>query len=62
MCGLMVVLNGWIMELLIILNFCEGFFVLEMFILIYGVCKGMIDMVLKIVDLGYLICCLVDVV
>lgn len=62
MCGLMVVFNGWIMELLIILNFCEGLFVLEMFILIYGVCKGMIDIVLKIVDLGYLICCLVDVV
>lgn len=62
MCGLMVVFNGCIMELLILLNFCEGFSVLEMFFLIYGVCKGMIDMVFKIVDLGYFICCLVDVV
>lgn len=62
MCGLMVKLNGEIIEMLIILNFKEGLIVFEYFNLIYGVWKGLLDMVLKMVNLGYLICCLVDVV
>lgn len=62
MCGLMVNLSGCIIELLIKFSFCEGLIVLEYFIFIYGVCKGFVDMVFKIVDLGYFICCLVDVV
>lgn len=62
MCGLMVKFLGEIIEMLIILNFKEGLIVFEYFNLIYGVCKGLLDMVLKIVNLGYLICCLVDVV
>lgn len=62
MCGLMVVLFGKIIELLIIFLFCEGLMVLEYFIFIYGVCKGFVDIVFKIVDFGYFICCFVDVV
>lgn len=57
----MVKLDGLIIEMLIIVNFCEGLNVLQYFILIYGVCKGLVDMVLKIVNLGYLMCCFVDV-
>lgn len=62
MCGLMVKLDGLIIEILIIVNFCEGLNVFQYFIFIYGVCKGLVDIVLKIVNFGYLICCLVDVV
>lgn len=62
MCGLMVKLDGLIIEILIMVNFCEGLNVLQYFILIYGVCKGFVDIVFKIVNLGYLMCCLVDVV
>lgn len=62
MCGLMVCLDGLIIEVLICVSFCEGLIVLEYFIFIYGVCKGGVDIVLCIVDLGYLICKLVDVV
>lgn len=68
MCGLMVkfqkfgFLGGEIIENLIIVNFKEGLLIFEYFIFIYGVCKGLVDIVLKIVDVGYLICCLVDVV
>lgn len=62
MCGLMVKLDGFIIEMLIIVNFCEGLNVFQYFIFIYGVCKGLVDIVLKIVNFGYLICCLVDVV
>jgi len=62
MCGLMVNLKGEIIEWLIKVNFMEGFLVFEYFIFMYGVCKGFVDMVLWIVDFGYLIWCLVDVV
>lgn len=62
MCGLMVCLDGLIIEMFIKVNFCEGLNVQEYFNFIYGVCKGLVDIVLKIVNLGYLICCLVDVV
>lgn len=62
MCGLMVKPDGFIIEMLIIVNFCEGLNVFQYFIFIYGVCKGLVDIVLKIVNFGYLICCLVDVV
>lgn len=62
MCGFMVNLFGCIIEFLIKLSFCEGLIVFEYFIFMYGVCKGFVDIVFKIVDFGYLICRFVDVV
>lgn len=62
MCGLMVNLQGEIIDFLICINFCEGLMVIEYVIFFYGVWKGLVDMVLCIVDFGYFICCLVDVV
>lgn len=61
MCGLMVDLQGEIIDLLIKMNFWEGLIVIEYIIFFYGVWKGLVDIVLRIVDFGYLICCLVDV-
>jgi len=62
MCGFMVKLLGEVIEMFIISNFCEGLIVLEYFISIHGVCKGFVDMVLKMVDFGYFTCWFVDVV
>ena len=58
---MVVILSGEIIEILIILNFKEGLIVFEYFNSMYGVCKGLVDIVLKMVNLGYLICCFVDV-
>lgn len=54
-------IGGVVIENLILLNFVDGLLVLEYFIFMYGVCKGLVDIVLKMVDVGYLICWLVDV-
>lgn len=51
-----------IVEILVKLLFLNGFIVYEFYLLIYGVCKGFIDIVFNIVKLGYLIRRLVDVV
>lgn len=61
MCGLVNNFKGEIILCLIIFLYCEGLLVVEYFIVMYGMCKGLVDIVLCIVDLGYLICCLVDV-
>src|SRR5256885_318341 len=55
-------LSGDIIEKPILLNFCEGLIVLEYFISMHGAWKGLVDMVLKMVDFGYMTCKLVDVV
>lgn len=58
----MVKLFGEIIEILIMSNFREGLNVFQYFIFMYGVCKGLVDTVFKMVDSGYLIWWLVDVV
>lgn len=58
----MVKLDGLIIEILIIVNFWEGLNVFQYFILIYGVWKGFVDIVFKMANFGYFICCFVDVV
>lgn len=59
--GLMAKSDGFIIETLIIANFREGLNVFQYFIFIYGVRKGLADIVLKIANFGYLIRRLVDV-
>lgn len=57
----MVDFQGEIIDLFIKINFWEGLMVIEYVIFFYGVCKGLVDMVLWMVDFGYFIWCLVDV-
>lgn len=61
MCGFMVNVFGKIVEILVKFNFCEGLLVLEYFIFLYGVRKGFVDIVICIVEFGYLIRRFVDV-
>lgn len=57
----MIKLDGSIIEMFIIFNFKEGLNVLEYFNFMYGVRKGLVDIVLKIVNVGYLIRKFIDV-
>lgn len=57
----MIKLDGSIIEMFIIFNFKEGLNVLEYFNFMYGVRKGLVDIALKIVNVGYLIRKFIDV-
>ncbi len=59
-CGSTVKLLGETTEILTIVLPCEGSLTSEHPTLLYGVCKGSVDIVSKIVDVGHSICCPAD--
>lgn len=59
-CGSTVDILGKMAEPFAKVNPCEGSIASDHPMLLYGVCKGSVDMVSCMVDLGHSICCSAD--